>query len=102
MAYPQRDPKSNIYYTATAGDNKVVTTGPAFLERIIIPKYVASGVIEVSDHASDGDGNVKLLVTGSATVDNYPQVIEVGANFDTGLTVDITNYTNISIVWKNA
>ncbi len=86
-----------IYYTATAGANKIVTAKPAYLHRIIVGKDVASSVIEVSDNASDGDGNVKVYLEGNA----LGGVHEVGSVFTNGVTMDITNQTNVTIIYSN-
>lgn len=89
----------NITHFATAGANKVVATGKAILHRIIIGADVASGDVEVSDHASDGDGNVVLQVTGS-TLQTSNGVIEVGALFQSGITLDLTNQTKVTVIWE--
>ena len=84
-------------YQAAAAVNVVVTAKPAVLERVIIGADVASAVVEISDHASDGNGNVKVYLAGSTLLGVY----EVGAVFQTGITMDLTNQTHISVIWRN-
>ena len=84
-------------YQATAAANVVVTAKPAILLRIIVGKDVGSSVVEVSDHASDGDGNVKIYLEG----DTLKGVYEINATFNTGICVDLTNQTNITFIYKN-
>ena len=85
-----------ITYVAAAGVNEVISTGPAILERIIVGADVGSSVIEVSNSASDGDGDVKVLLAGDALKGVY----EVRAEFRDGITADITLQSNISFVWR--
>ena len=86
-----------IYYTATAGADKIVTAKPAYLHRIIVGKDVNSSVVEVSDHASDGDGNVKVYLEGNALGGVYT----VGAVYERGITMDLTNQTHVMVVFSN-
>lgn len=89
-------PPFNYYYQATAGANVVVKASPGYLEGIIIGSDVASSVIEISDHASDGDGNVMIYLSGDALSGYYP----VQAEFKTGITADIANQTHITFIYK--
>lgn len=88
-----------ITHLASAGANQVVCAGKAILHRIIIGADVASGDLEVSDHASDGDGNVVLQVTGSTLMTAHG-TIEVNAHFHKGITLDLTNQTKVTVVWS--
>ena len=90
----------SIYYTATTGTNKVVTAKPALLQRIIIGTDVGSSVVEVSDHASDGNGNVKIYLADSNLGTKYG-VIEVNAVFQNGICMDLTNQTYVTVVYTN-
>lgn len=87
---------NNIYYTAAAGADKVVTAGPAVLERIIVGTDVGSSVIEVSDSVDDGDGNVKIYLGGSTLQGSH----DVSAIFRKGITADITNQTHVTFIWR--
>lgn len=91
--------QNNKTYQAAAAANVVVSNGKAILERILIGADVASSVIEISDHASDGDGNVKIKYTGSALMTASGGVIEVGALFKNGITADLTNQTDVVFIW---
>ena len=89
----------NITHVAGAGDDQVIATGKAILHRIIIGADVAAGDIEVSDHPSVGDANVKVQVTGSTLMTAHG-TIEVGALFEDGITVDLTNQTKVTFIWE--
>lgn len=87
-------------YQAAAAANVVVATGKAILHRILVGKDVSSSVIEVSDHASDGDGNVQIYAEGSTLMTSNGGVIEVGALFKNGICADLTNQTNVTFIWE--
>lgn len=89
-----------IKYQASAAANVVVATGKAILHRIIIGADVSTSTIEVSDSATDGDGNVKLLLTGSTLMSSNKGCVEVGAIFENGITSDLTNQTNVTFIWE--
>jgi len=84
-----------ITYIAAAGDDNIISTGPAFLERIIVGADVGSGVIEVSDSKTIGDEDIKVSLSGSTMIGVY----EVRAEFRKGITADLANQTNVSFVW---
>lgn len=89
-----------LTYQAAAAADVVVTANPAFLHKIIVGADVATSTIEVSDHASDGDGNVKIFLTGSTLMTSLGGEIEVNAVFGKGITADIANQTQVHFVWK--
>jgi len=83
-------------YQATAAANVVVKATQGLLHAIIIGKSVGAGaIVEVSDHATDGDGNVKVYLEAPA-VGSYL----VDAFFEVGITADLTNQTNVTFVWR--
>ena len=84
-----------ITYQAAAKANLVVKATQGFLHAIIIGLDVSGGIVEVSDHASDGDGNVKVYLE-DPDVGTYL----VDAMFTTGICADITTQTNVSFVWR--
>lgn len=83
-------------YLASAADNQIVSTGPCTLHKIIVGKDVASSVIEISDHVSDGDGNLIAKIEGSALKGVY--VFE--ATCVKGLTLDLANQTGVTVIWS--
>lgn len=87
-----------IKYFASAGDNQVVCATKAFLHRIIFGADVASADVEISDHASDGDGNIVMQLTGATL--GARGSIEVGAYFHKGITVDLINQTKATFVFS--
>ena len=82
-------------YQAAAAANVVVKATPGHLHAIVVGKDVAGGIIEVSDHASDGDGNVQVYLEDPA-VGTYI----VDAYFATGICVDQTTQTNITYIYR--
>lgn len=89
-----------ITYLSGAGANQIVTTKKAILHRILVGKDVASAVIECSDSASDGNGNVQVYAAGSTLMTATGGVIEVNAHFHQGIALDLTNQTNVAVVWS--
>jgi len=88
-------------YFASAGADQVVKAGPGFLHAIVIGKYVSGGVIEVSDHASDGDGNVQIYLETAASDTGFPKTIIVDADFPIGITADLTaSQTNVTFIYR--
>lgn len=84
-----------LSYQASAAANIVVKSKPGFLHAIIVGKDVAGGIIEVSDHATDGDGNVKVYLEDPA-VGTYI----VDAEFEVGMCVDQTTQTNVTYIYR--
>ena len=85
-----------VTYQATAATNVIIKATQGLLHSIIVGKSVGAGaIVEVSDHATDGDGNVKIYLEAPA-VGTYL----VGAFFEVGISVDLTNQTNVSFVWR--
>jgi hypothetical protein len=87
-------------YQAGAAANVVVATGKAILHRIIIGADVASGVVEVSDSPSDGDIDVRVMLSGSTLMTSTGGCVEVGTVFNTGICVDMTNQTQCTFIWS--
>lgn len=92
--------QANITHLASAGANQVVASSKAILHRVIIGADVASGQVEVSDNASDGDGNVIIHLTGSTLMTATGGCVEVGALFENGITLDLTNQTDVTVIWE--
>jgi hypothetical protein len=89
-----------ITYQAAAGANVVVSATPAHLHKIIIGADVSTSTIEISDSATDGDGNVKVLLTGSTLMTATGGEVMVNAKFAAGITADLTNQTNVTFIWR--
>lgn len=94
--------KGTLKYQAAAGNNVVVSSKPAVLHGIIIGADVSSSVIEISDHASDGDGNIKIKLTGATLMTANGGYVKVEAIFNAGICADITNQTDITFIWSPA
>lgn len=90
----------NYSYVAAAGADNVIKASAGFLYGIIIGKDVASSVIEVSDSATDGDGNVKIYLEGSTLMTSTGGYVPVNAAFTNGITADLTNQTNVTFIYR--
>lgn len=91
--------KASYFYQAAAAANVVVSATPATLVGMIIGADVGSAVIEVSDHASDGDGNVQVYLAGSTLLTSCGGYVPVNAYFATGITADLTNQTQVTFIY---
>lgn len=87
-------------YKSAAGADQVVKASPGFLYGMIVGADVASATIEISDHASDGDGNVKFFWTGSTLMTSLGGYVPINATMSTGITVDLTNQTNVTFIYR--
>jgi len=84
-------------YQAAASADVVVKAGAGNLHAIVVGKAVASSVIEVSDDASDGDGDVVIYLEGDTL---GPALYPVNMAFGTGITSDITNQSNVTFIYS--
>ena len=84
-----------LTYQAAAAANVIIKATPGLLHSIIVGKDVAGGIIEVSDHATDGDGNVVIYLE-----DPIPGVYPIDAKFTVGIAADLTTQTNVTFVWR--
>jgi hypothetical protein len=92
--------KSERYsYTYTSGPttNWIVKGSAGFVHAIHVGTGVASSIIEMSDHATDGDGNVKIYQAGDTI---GPAVYPLNITMGTGITLDITNQTHVTVIYK--
>ena len=89
------------HYQAAPSANVVVKAAAGFLHKIILGAWVTNGVIEVSDNASDGDGNIMLKITAAATnIDGFPKEIEINASMAAGITADIVGFTDVTFIYR--
>lgn len=94
-----RDDYNHTYQAAAAAD-VVVNAAPTYLHKIIIGADVASSVIELSNHISDGDGAVIVKLTGSALMTATGGEVVVNTKLSDGLTADLTNQTDVTFIWR--
>ena len=92
--------KYNPKYQAAAAANVVIKNKPGFLKGIIVGADVGSAVIEVSDHASDGDGNIVVYIAGSTLSTISGGYIPINLYFKTGICADQTNQTYCTYLYK--
>jgi len=91
----------SYHYIAAPAADEVVKASAGFVHAIILGKWVTGGTVEVSDHASDGDGNVQVMLTAGATDESgFPKTIPVNAEFATGITVDTIGLTDVTIIFR--
>ena len=95
-----REANYSYAYQAAAAANVVVKASAGYLKGIIIGTDVGSAVIEISDHASDGDGAVKIYLAGSTLLTSTGGYLPVNAYFATGITADITNQTHVTFIYE--
>ena len=83
----------NYRYLASAGDNQVVAgNGSGLLFGILVGD--ATATIEVSDHATDGDGNLICVLTTPAT-GYYP----LNVRYQNGLTLDLGTAGGVTVLY---
>lgn len=94
--------KFHTTYVATAADNNIIKAKPGYLHSIIIGEWVTGGTVEVSDSATDGNGNVKIFLQAGATdASGFPKTVLVNAQFDIGITADVgASQTKVTFVWR--
>ena len=88
------------FYLASAGDNQVISTGPAILLGILFGADVGSAVVEISDSKTDGDEDIKFRFAGSTLASSIGMMTGINATFKKGITVDLTNQTHVTLVWR--
>jgi len=87
-------------YQAAASADVVVKNKPGYLKGIIIGADVGSAVIEISNHASDGDGNIEVYVAGSTLMTTLHGYLPINSYFSTGICVDQTLQTHCTYIYK--
>lgn len=88
-------------YVSAPTANTVVKSTAGKLVRIILGAWVTGGTVECSDHATDGDGNVKIFLTAGATDESgFPKSVDIGANFATGITCDTIGLTQVTFIYE--
>jgi len=92
-----REANYSYAYQDTAAANVVVKASAGYLKGIVIgtASSTATDIIEISDHASDGDGAVKLYLA-DWPVGTY----EFNLYFATGISSDITAATNVTFIYE--
>ena len=91
----------SYHYIAAPAADEVVKAGAGFVHAVILGAWVTGGTVEISDHATDGDGNVKVKLTAGTTDESgFPKTILVDAEFLTGITVDTIGLTQVTIIYR--
>ncbi len=88
--------KALTRYQATAAANVVVSGKAGILVGITVGKDVAGGIVEISDHASDGDGNV-IYYLEDPPVGYYP----INRAMVAGIAADLTTQTNVTFHFQH-
>ena len=84
-------------YTSGPTTDWIVKGSAGFVHAIHVGAAVASSIIEMSDHASDGDAAVKIYQAGDTI---GPAVYPLNMTMGTGITLDITNQTHVTVIYK--
>jgi hypothetical protein len=87
-----------LLYQAAPANNVVVSVGPSYLEGIIFGANNGSAQVQVSDHATDGDGNVKIQLNGDTLLTSTGGYMPINAHFDSGIVCDIVAQTQITFI----
>lgn len=82
-----------VSYLGSTGDNQVVKDQAAFVYGLTIGNNTT--VVELSDHASDGDGNIKMKLT-NPPCGYFP----INAWFENGITLDIATAAQITVHYE--
>lgn len=90
----------NATYQAAAAANVVVSATGAYLHKVIIGADVSTATVEISDSATDGDGNVKVLLTGNTLMTSTGGEVDIDVYFGQGIAADLTNQTNVTFIWS--
>ena len=100
----------SVKYQDAAADNVVVKNSAGYLFGIVLGGLpIADASIEISDHASDGDGNIVFFPQGGdgtdalleqTLVDKFKGYIPINAIFSTGICVDQIAQTKCSYIYR--
>lgn len=90
------NPPASLLAYATDATNRIINTGPVFLERVVVGKNLVSSSIQISDHATDSTANIIFFIEGDTLQDGYP----IGANLDEGLTITTSGDISASIIYS--
>jgi hypothetical protein len=75
-----------------------VRTGPGILERIVVNRAVANGVITIYDNTA-GSGTLIATITHAASLLESSYYLEYGLRFSTGLTIVTSSTDNVTAVF---
>jgi hypothetical protein len=85
---------ANMTYIAGAAANTIVSAHPCTLLGVVCGNV--SATVEVSDSATDGDGNIKLSLVAPVSEAYIPVNVWMTA----GIAVDTTTAGMVTIIWK--
>lgn len=87
------------YSNVATNTTTVAKTGMGILQRIVINKPLATGVITIYDNTSAAGTKIGTITFPATLLSDGPYTIEYGVGFGTGLTVVTSAATDITIVW---
>jgi hypothetical protein len=76
----------------------LVRTGPGILERLVVNRAIASGVITIYDNTA-GSGTLIATITHPGTLLQNQYDLEFGVRFSTGLTIVTSSTDNVTAVF---
>jgi hypothetical protein len=87
--------------TLAAPTTTLVKSGNCVLEKIVINKKTASGVITIYDDIAAVAANLKATITNPATLLDSAQVIEYNMSLQNGLTIVTSGAAqDITVVYR--
>lgn len=90
-------PQFSAKYTSGPTTDWIIKGSAGFVHSIAVGAANATGTVEISDHATDGDGNIVLTLLDN---DVGPKVYPVNMAMSTGITLDVTNQTHVTVVYS--
>jgi hypothetical protein len=100
-AIPIQNSGKSSHYQASPAANVKVKESAGFLESVIIGAFTASGILEISDSATDGDGDIKIKITGEATdTGQFPKTIPINLDMEVGICADIAEFVDVTFIYR--
>lgn len=87
----------SVAYTSGPTTDWIVKAAAGHLHAIQFGAAVGSSIVEISDHASDGDGAVEFYYSGGTL---GPAIYPINATMGTGITLDVTNQTHVTVLFR--
>ena len=87
-------------YQAAAAVNVIAKASAGYLKGIIIGADVAGAVIEISDHATDGNGAVIIKLAGATLMTSTGGYIPINCKMSAGISADLINQTDVTFIYR--
>lgn len=93
-------PVANLASHISTATTTVVKSGSGTLERIVVNKHVATGVITVYDNTAASGTVLAIITTGAAVLTDPPITGIYGIPFSTGLTIVTSQAEDLTVVYR--